>query len=111
MTPFVDQAIPTKLKVSGVQLFSAGEHLTDDSHRELVCLDPKQNIYRKILLRNGSVVGAVLFGDTKDGLAYYDLMENKTNVDSFAHDLLFGKAFFQQHIDNNEDIKAHIEVA
>lgn len=94
-TAFIDVPVATKLKVSGVQLFSAGEHLTTDEHRELLYSDPAGGVYRKILLKNDCIVGIVLFGDTRDGYDYFAMLEAKTPVADIAPLLLLGKAFYQ----------------
>lgn len=92
--PFVNPVVATKLKVSGVQVYSAGEHLTGEGCREIKMVDVKNNIYRKLLLRDDKIVGVVLFGDTRSGADYFELMQNQTNVAAIAPMLLLGKAFF-----------------
>lgn len=93
MTPFSSQPVATKLKVSGVQLFSAGEHLTSGEHRELLLEDPGAGIYRKLLLREDRVVGIVLFGDTRDGPEYFSMMQDRADISLIAATLVLGKAF------------------
>src|SRR5690606_30691517 len=73
--PFRSEAVATKLKVSGVQVFSAGQHLTGDGCDELVLTVPKGNVYRKLVLKDDRIVGIVLFGDTRDGQFYFELMQ------------------------------------
>lgn len=92
--PFENLPVPTKLKVSGVQLFSAGEFLTTDEHRELVYCDDNAGVYRKLLLRDNRIVGAVLFGDTRDGQDYFSMLTEHTDVSDIAHLLLMGRAFY-----------------
>lgn len=94
-TPFVDTPVATKLKVSGVQLFSAGQHLTHKAHRELLFLDPASGIYRKILLQDDRIVGVVLFGDTRDSPEYFTMLQTCRPVGELAPLLLLGKAFYQ----------------
>jgi nitrite reductase (NADH) large subunit len=96
MTPFCNPPVATKLKVSGVQLFSAGEFMTTSAHRELIYVDLKMNIYRKLLLRDGRIVGVVLFGDVRDGQEYFQLLQTQEAVADIAHLLLMGKAFYQR---------------
>lgn len=92
--PFAIQPIATKLKVSGVQLFSAGEYLTRPHHRELVMHDPGAGIYRKLLLDGDQLVGAVLFGDTRDGNWYFELIQNQQDLRGFLPaQLVFGRAY------------------
>ncbi len=91
---FSNQPIATKLKVSGVQVFSAGEHLTQDGLQALVLSDPHQHIYRKLLLDHGRIVGIVLFGDTRDGQHYFELMQQGVDVSAVRDQLLFGQACY-----------------
>lgn len=92
-TPYQDVPVATKLKVSGVQVFSAGDYLTTQGHHEYVYSDPARSIYRKLLLHNGCIVGIVLFGDVRDGQYFFELMQNKVSVSSVMPQLLLGKAF------------------
>ncbi|MDO3388168.1 FAD-dependent oxidoreductase [Gilvimarinus sp. SDUM040013] len=98
--PYVNTPTPTKLKVSGVNLFSAGEFMTQDHHRELVYADLDAGIYRKILLQDDVIVGVVLFGDTRDGQDYFTLLSERQNVADIVPLLLMGRAFYAS--DNKE---------
>ncbi len=82
----------TKLKVSGVDLFSAGIINGDETTDDIIFQDPSSGIYKKIILRNHKVVGAVLYGDTTDGSWYFELLREKTDVSEMRHHLLFGQA-------------------
>ena len=101
--PFSVQATATKLKVSGVNLFSAGnihaiEHGVESQNDAfqncefLTYHDPSQGIYQKLTLQNNRLVGAVLYGDVNDGAWFFDLMQNQTDVQDFRDSLLFGQA-------------------
>lgn len=92
---FVNAPVATKLKVSGVQLYSAGEHLTREDHRELVYKDPVGGVYRKVLLRDNRIVGIVLFGDVRDGQEYFTLMQTQQDVSPWLPHLVLGQAFYQ----------------
>lgn len=83
--------LATNLKVSGVSLFSAGDFL-GDGKETLVYEDAAQNVYKKIVLDDGKVTGAVLYGDTADGLWYLDLIKSGEPVDAMRDDLIFGRA-------------------
>ena len=83
--------LATNLKVSGVSLFSAGDFL-GDGKETLLYEDPGQNVYKKIVLQDGKVAGAVLYGDTSDGLWYLDLIKSGEAVDELRDDLIFGRA-------------------
>jgi nitrite reductase (NADH) large subunit len=83
----------TKLKVTGIDLFSAGDFIGGADTEDLVFRDPRRGIYKRLVLRGSRVVGAVLYGDVKDGPWYFELMQKKTNVAPFRSRLLFGRAY------------------
>ncbi len=82
----------TKLKVTGIDLFSAGDFTVGEEDEELVMQDARGGIYKKIVLHDNKVKGAVLYGDTLDGAWYFRLMREGTDVSEFRSKLLFGKA-------------------
>ena len=82
--------LATNLKVSGVSLFSAGD-IMGEGKDALVYEDEAQNIYKKIVIDDGKLAGAVLFGDTVDGLWYLDLIKSGTPIDDMRDDLIFGR--------------------
>lgn len=92
-TAYQNMPVATKLKVSGVQVFSAGDWLTTDQHREVVYQDVARNIYRKLLLKNNRIVGIVFFGDVRDGQYFFELMEHGVVVTQALPQLLMGRAF------------------
>lgn len=77
--PFVNPAVATKLKVSGVQVFSAGEFITQAHHRAVTVHADKKGVYRKLLFDGERLVGAVLFGDTRGGNEYFEAILNNTS--------------------------------
>lgn len=98
LTPFCNSPVATKLKVSGVQLFSAGDYLTAPAHRELTYSDSATGVYRKILIKNGQIAGVVLFGDVRDGQEYFEMMHAQRSVIEVVQSLLLGKAFYQSEL-------------
>lgn len=82
----------TKLKVTGIDLFSAGDFTGDESTEQLVFQDPGRGIYKKVVLKDNCIQGAVLYGDTIDGAWYFQLMRDATDVSGFRDNLLFGQA-------------------
>jgi nitrite reductase (NADH) large subunit len=84
--------LATNLKVSGVNVFSAGEFLGGAGAEHILLSDPGLRSYRKLVLRDGRLVGAVLFGDTADALWYLDLIRSGDNVERFRDTLMFGRA-------------------
>jgi nitrite reductase (NADH) large subunit len=82
----------TKLKVTGIELFSAGDFIGNDKTEELVFQDAASGTYKKIVLQDNQIKGAVLYGDTVDGSWYFQLMKDGTDVSAFRKTLLFGQA-------------------
>ncbi len=93
--PFQEESISTKLKVSGVQVFSAGKVSAAPGDQELCVTDPKSNIYRKLILNNNRITGIVLFGDVSSGPFYFEQMQNKIDVSAIVPNIVFGEEFFE----------------
>lgn len=87
---FVQKPTATTLKVSGVELFSAGDFNHADADI-LVFRDPQRGVYKKLCLHEGRLVGAVLYGDAQDGPWYFDLIRAGTDVSAWRDRLMFGK--------------------
>lgn len=107
--PFINASVATKLKVSGVQVYSAGEYKTQAHQQEFVLRDPKHRIYRKIILEEGKIVGIVLFGDTRGGSEYFQLMNAGVDVSPLLPNLVIGKAFIgdiEKLIDQRDKVAA-----
>ncbi|MBI3774261.1 MAG: NAD(P)/FAD-dependent oxidoreductase [Gammaproteobacteria bacterium] len=81
----------TKLKVTGIDLFSAGDFTGDDSTEDIVLKDAARGVYKKIVLKDNKIAGAVMYGDTGDGAWYFQLMRDGTDVSDFRENLLFGQ--------------------
>ncbi len=81
----------TKLKVTGIDLFSAGDFMGDDTTEDIVVRDASRGIYKKIVIRDDRIIGAVLYGDTIDGAWYFQLMREATNVSDIRDALMFGQ--------------------
>ena len=82
----------TKLKVTGIDLFSAGEFHGGEGTEEIVFQDPAGGVYKKIVLKDDRIHGAVLYGDTIDGAWYFQLMREGTDVSDIRPHLLFGQS-------------------
>ncbi|SEO90281.1 nitrite reductase large subunit NirB [Aquisalimonas asiatica] len=82
----------TKLKVTGVDLFSAGEFQDDERVENIVYQDPHAGVYKKVCVKDDRIVGTVLYGDTGDGTWYFQLLKDGTSVADFRDSLLFGQA-------------------
>ncbi len=85
----------TKLKVSGIDLFSAGDFSGGEGAEDIVLRDAARGVYKRVVLRDNKVVGAVLYGDTADGSWYFDLLKKGEDVSPIREALIFGQAFAQ----------------
>jgi NAD(P)H-dependent nitrite reductase small subunit len=83
----------TKLKVTGIDLFSAGDFVGAEGTEDLVLRDPRRGIYKRLVLKDNRITGVVLFGDVSDGAWYFELIQNKTDVTAFRSKLLFGRSY------------------
>ncbi|WP_179510410.1 nitrite reductase large subunit NirB [Sphingomonas melonis] len=83
----------TKLKVSGIDVFSAGDFSGGDGAEDIVLRDASRGIYKRVVVKDDRVVGAVLYGDTADGGWYFDLLRQQADVSAMRDMLIFGQAF------------------
>ncbi|WP_066650432.1 MULTISPECIES: nitrite reductase large subunit NirB [Sphingomonadales] len=83
----------TKLKVSGVDVFSAGDFSGGEGCEDIVLRDAARGIYKRVVVKDDRVVGAVLYGDTQDGNWYFDLLRQQQDVSDIREALIFGQAF------------------
>ena len=102
----------TSLKITGVDVFSAGVlAASDECDEELTLHDAAGGLYKKVILRDDRVVGSVLYGSVADGPWYVQLMRDKTDVSSFRDQIVFGRGFaeavsFASQIDATPDAAA-----
>jgi len=82
----------TNLKVSGVNVFSAGAFLGAADAEDIVLSDPGVGVYKRLVIAEDRLVGAVLFGDTADGPWYLDLIRSGASIANLRDDLVFGRA-------------------
>lgn len=83
----------TKLKVSGIDVFSAGDFSGGDGCEDIVLRDAGRGIYKRVIVKDDRIVGAVLYGDTADGSWYFDLLKKQEDVADLRDLLIFGQAF------------------
>ncbi|MGQ3138412.1 MAG: nitrite reductase large subunit NirB [Sphingopyxis solisilvae] len=83
----------TKLKVSGIDVFSAGDFSGGDGCEDIVLRDASRGVYKRVIVRDDRIVGAVLYGDTADGSWYFDLLKKQEDVSDLRDLLIFGQAF------------------
>jgi nitrite reductase (NADH) large subunit len=89
---YAGSVLATNLKVSGVNVFSAGDFLGAPGTEAIVLNDPGLGTYKKLVIAGDRLVGAMLFGDTADGLWYLDLIRAGASIDRYRGDLVFGQA-------------------
>jgi nitrite reductase (NADH) large subunit len=87
--------VATNLKVSGVNVFSAGDFLGRPGAEDIVLTDEGRKTYKKFVVADGRLVGTVLFGDTVDGPWYLDLIRTGTLIAAIRHDLAFGRSLVE----------------
>lgn len=82
----------TKLKVTGIDLFSAGDFQGGEGTEEIVMSDPFGGVYKKLVLKDDRLVGACLYGDTVDGSWYFKLLRDGRAVGDIRDKLMFGES-------------------
>ena len=82
----------TKLKVTGIDLFSAGDFMGGDGTEEIVMSDPFGGVYKKLVIKDDKLVGACLYGDTVDGSWYFKLLRDGRSVGDIRDKLMFGES-------------------
>lgn len=83
----------TKLKVSGVDVFSAGDFSGGEACEDIVLRDAARGIYKRVVLKDNKVQGAVLYGDTTDGAWYFQMLKDGQDISDIRDLLIFGQAF------------------
>ncbi|KHL26590.1 nitrite reductase [Croceibacterium mercuriale] len=91
--PYRGSVTSTKLKVSGIDVFSAGDFSGGEGCEDIVLRDAARGIYKRVVLRADRVIGAVLYGDTADGSWYFDLLKKGTDIADLRDVLIYGQAF------------------
>ena len=82
----------TKLKVTGIDLFSAGEFMGGEGTEEIVMSDPFGGVYKKLVIKDDKLVGACMYGDTVDGSWYFKMLRDGRNIADIRDKLMFGEA-------------------
>ena len=90
---YAGTAISTKLKVTGIDLFSAGDFSEGEGREEIVLRDPARGVYRRLVLRDNRIVGTVLYGDTSDSAWFFQLLKDGNDVAELRDTLIFGPAY------------------
>jgi len=82
----------TKLKVTGIDLFSAGDFMGGEGTEEILLSDPGSGQYKKLVLKDDKLVGACLYGNTVDGSWYFKLLREGRSVAELRDKLMFGES-------------------
>ncbi len=82
----------TKLKVTGVDLFSTGKFMGGEGTEEITLADPIGGVYKKLVIQDDRLVGACMFGDTSDSTWYFKLMRDAKNISEIRDSLMFGES-------------------
>jgi nitrite reductase (NADH) large subunit len=80
----------TKLKVTGIDVFSAGNFMGGEGYEDIVLSDPSAGIYKRLVIKGDHLAGAVLYGDTADGAWYFQLLKDQQNIAEIRDHLMFG---------------------
>ena len=88
---YIGSVVSTKLKVTGIDLFSAGDFSGGADTEEITLSDPIGGVYKKLVLRDDKLIGACLYGDTVDGAWYFSLLREGRKVSEFRDQLMFGE--------------------
>ncbi|MEO1681084.1 MAG: nitrite reductase large subunit NirB [Pseudomonadota bacterium] len=90
---FVQKELSTKLKVTGCDLFSAGDFQGGEESEDIVFRDPARGVYKRLVLRESRIIGAVMYGDTADSGWFFGLIRDKTDISEMRDTLIFGPAY------------------
>ncbi|MDX2257863.1 MAG: nitrite reductase large subunit NirB [Hyphomicrobiaceae bacterium] len=90
---FRPAATATKLKVTGINLFSAGDFGDGPGREEIVLRDAARSVYKRLVIEDDRVIGVVLYGDTTDGAWFFDLLKKGTDVGEMRETLIFGQGY------------------
>lgn len=86
--PFCIEDWPVQLKISGIEIFRAGQ--LDDNAENIVLHVPSAGIYRRLVLKDDRLIGAVLVGDKRYGTWYSELIQQQSNISKQRASLMFG---------------------
>src|SRR3546814_19009186 len=73
-------ALSTRLKVTGIDLFSAGDFAEGEGREEIVLRDPARSVYRRLVIEGNRIVGTVLYGDTSDSTWFFQLLKDGRDI-------------------------------
>ncbi|KQT85308.1 nitrite reductase large subunit NirB [Aurantimonas sp. Leaf443] len=83
----------TKLKVTGIDLYSAGDFAEGEGREEIVLRDASNGVYKRLVLKDNRILGAVLYGETADGPWFFDLLKKQADISAMRDTLIFGQSY------------------
>jgi nitrite reductase (NADH) large subunit len=89
---YLPAATGTRLKVTGIDMFSAGDFIGDETTDDVVFRDAARGVHKKLVLRDDKLIGAVLYGEARDSAWYFDMIRNGTDISALRDTLVFGPA-------------------
>lgn len=90
---FVPKELSTKLKVTGCDLFSAGDFAEGEGREDVIFRDPSRGVYKRLVIEGDRLVGAVMYGDTADSNWFFGLIKDGTDISDMRETLIFGPAY------------------
>jgi nitrite reductase (NADH) large subunit len=93
---YMTKPMATQLKVTGIDLFSAGDFKGDEQCQSLIYKDLERFIYKKIVLKDNKIIGIVLYGDTDDGQWYFSMLTTQQDISAIRSMMLFGQQYCEQ---------------
>ncbi|TJV03289.1 MAG: NAD(P)/FAD-dependent oxidoreductase [Mesorhizobium sp.] len=90
---FIHMDTPTKLKVTGIDLFSLGDFAEGEDRQEIVLRDAAAGVYKRLVLKDDRIIGTVLYGETADGAWFNDLKKKQTDISQMRDTLIFGQSY------------------
>ena len=88
---YLGSVTATKLKVTGIDLYSAGDFNESEDAEEILLNDAIGGVYKKIVVKNNKIVGTVLYGDTKDGPWLFQMLRDGKSIKDIRQNLMFGQ--------------------
>ncbi len=90
---FQPSATATKLKVTGINLFSAGDFADAPDREEIVLRDAARSVYKRLVIQDNKLIGVVMYGETSDGAWFFDLIKRATDISCLRETLIFGQDY------------------
>ncbi|HEX4366630.1 MAG TPA: FAD-dependent oxidoreductase [Rhodopila sp.] len=87
---YVPAVTGTRLKVTGIEMFSAGDFIGDETTDDVVFRDAARGVHKRLVIRDDRLIGAVLYGDAGDSAWYFDHICNETDISALRETLVFG---------------------